>query len=88
MIQEICEGADFSSIVVTQVEGDRKVEAEELAAVFRKYTKAHVVARESVKDAFETALELKGDGMLFCAGSLYLIGDIKAIINSQTVHKH
>ena len=29
-----------------------------------------------------------GDGMLFCAGSLYLIGDIKAIINSQTVHKH
>lgn len=88
MIQEICEGADFASIVVTQVEGDRKVEAEELAEIFRKYTKAQVVARESVKDAFETAMELKGDGMLFCAGSLYLIGDIKAIISNQTVHKH
>lgn len=88
MIREICEGADFASIVVTQVEGDRKVEAEELAEIFRKYTKAQVVARENVKDAFETAMELKGDGMLFCAGSLYLIGDIKAIISSQTVHKH
>ena len=88
MIQEICEGADFSSIVVTQIEGDRQVAAEELAQVFRKYTKAPVIARDSVKEAFETAMEKKGDGMLFCAGSLYLIGDIKAIISSQTVHKH
>lgn len=88
MIREICEGADFASIVVTQIEGDRKVAAEELADVFRKYTKAQVVAKESVPDAFETAMALKGEGMLFCAGSLYLIGDIKAIINSQTVHKH
>lgn len=88
MIQEICEGADFSSIVVTQIEGDRQVAAEELAQVFRKYTKAPVIAKDSVKEAFETAMEKKGDGMLFCAGSLYLIGDIKAIISSQTVHKH
>lgn len=88
MIREICEGADFTSIVVTQIEGDRKVAAEELAEVFRKYTQAQVTAKETVREAFETALEQKGDGMLFCAGSLYLIGEIKAVISSQSVQKH
>ena len=88
MIQEICEEADFSSIVVTQIEGDRKVAAEELAQVFRKYTKAPVTAEASVEKAFQTALGQKGEGMLFCAGSLYLIGEIKAIISSQKVQKH
>ena len=88
MIQEICEEADFSSIVVTQIEGDRKVAAEELAQVFRKYTKAPVTAEASVEKAFQTALGQKGEGMLFCVGSLYLIGEIKAIISSQKVQKH
>lgn len=88
MIREICEGADFSSIVVTQIEGDRKVGAEALAEVFRKYTKVPVISKANVQEAFEKAQELRGDGMLFCAGSLYLIGEIKAIINSQKVQKH
>ena len=88
MIREICEGADFSSIVVTQIEGDRKVPAEELAEVFRRYTKAEVTAEASVEKAFRTALAQKGEGMLFCAGSLYLIGEIKAIISDRKVQKH
>lgn len=88
MIREICEGADFSSIVVTQIEGDRRVLAEDLARVFRKYTKAAVTAIPSVGEAFALALEQKGEGMLFCAGSLYLIGELKGIISSQKVQKH
>lgn len=80
MIQEICESVNATSIVVTQVGGARVVSAEQLADVFRKYTKAPVIAKESVEEAFDTALALKGDGMLFCAGSLYLVGEIKGIL--------
>ena len=88
MIREICQEADFASIVVTQIEGSRKVEAEELAEIFRKYTDAPVVAEPEIDRAFERALELRGDGMLFCAGSLYLVGEIKAVIGNSRVQHH
>ncbi|MCD7819095.1 MAG: bifunctional folylpolyglutamate synthase/dihydrofolate synthase [Lachnospiraceae bacterium] len=80
MIQEICENVQLSSVVVTQVGGARVVPAERLAEVFRRYTDAPVTARENVKEAFETALRQRGEGMLFCAGSLYLVGELKAIL--------
>ena len=88
MIREICQEAQFSSIVVTQIEGDRKVEAARLAEIFEKYTDAAVFARPKVGEALDLALEKRGDGMLFCAGSLYLVGEIKAIIGRQTVQQH
>ena len=80
MIRTICEGISPVSIVVTQVGGSRVVEAEELAEEFRNYTKAEVIARNDVAEAFETALARRGDSMLFCAGSLYLVGELKAIL--------
>jgi dihydrofolate synthase/folylpolyglutamate synthase len=82
MIRTICESAHFSHVTVTQVGGSRVVPAEELAGVFRKYTKAPVEYFPSVSDAFETALAARGDGMLFCAGSLYLVGELKAILRN------
>ena len=88
MIREICEGADFSSVVVTQIEGSRKVTAKELAEVFRSYTKAPVAESADVRDALELAMEQRQDGMLFCVGSLYLIGEIKAILDKQKVQQH
>ncbi len=80
MIQEICEGVRLSSVVVTQVGGSRVVPAGQLADVFRRYTDAPVTAKTDVREAFEAALQLRGDGMLFCAGSLYLVGELKAIL--------
>ena len=80
MIQTICESAKPESVVVTQIWGDRVVPAETLAGVFRKYTDAPVTAKADVEEAFKTALEQRGEGMLFCAGSLYLVGELKAIL--------
>ena len=38
-------------------------------------------ACEDVEEAFKKALAAKGeDGMLFCVGSLYLVGEIKTLI--------
>ena len=83
MIRTICENISFDSAVITEVESDRLVPAEELAEIFRKYTKQPVEAIASIPDAFETALEKKGDGILFCVGSLYLVGSLKSILRSK-----
>lgn len=83
MIKTICESVELSFVVVTQIEGARVVPADELAGVFRKYTTASVTAKADVGEAFETALAQKGESMLFCAGSLYLVGELKAIIKEK-----
>ena len=52
--------------------------------MFRKYTDAEIIVQPDVEQAFETALAKRGEGMLFCAGSLYLVGDIKAILKKKS----
>ena len=83
MIQTICESCKPVSVVVTQIDGARVVPAETLAEVFRKYTNAPVIAKADVEEAFDAALENKGDSMLFCAGSLYLVGELKGILQKR-----
>ena len=66
---------------MTQVGGYRKVPAEKLAEIFREKGCPTAEACEDVEEAFKKALEAKGeDGMLFCVGSLYLVGEIKTLI--------
>ena len=40
---------------------------------------------DDIAQAFQMARAAKGeDGMLFCVGSLYLVGEIKAILLKET----
>ena len=83
MIREICEDMRPEFVVVTQVGGARVVPAETLAEVFCRYTKVPVVAKADVGEAFAEALARRGDSMLFCVGSLYLVGELKKLITSE-----
>ena len=83
MIRTICESLDFESVVVTQIDSYRQVPSEELAQIFRKYTTRPVEEISSIDDAFDEAMKRKGDGMLFCVGSLYLVGSLKSLIRSR-----
>ena len=83
MIRTICENLELSGVVVTQIESDRLIPADELAQIVRKYTRQEVTAIASIPDALDAALEKKGDGILFCVGSLYLAGSLKNIIRSR-----
>lgn len=83
MIRTICEETDLAHIVVTEIAGDRNVPAGQLADIFRKYTEAPVEAFPVIREAFGRALEVKGDGVLFCAGSLYLVGELKSLLREQ-----
>lgn len=87
MIQEICEGANLASVVVTEIHNDRIVPAYELKQIFKRYTKAKVTAIPEISEAFDEAMREKGDGMLFCAGSLYLVGELKEILENRKHEK-
>ena len=80
MIGEICEGIHPSHVVATQIDGSRVVPAEVLAEDFRKAGCTDVCAEPEIGAAYEKALGKKGSGMLFCVGSLYLVGEIKTLL--------
>ena len=80
MIGEICEGIHPSHVVATQIDGSRVVPAEVLAEDFRKAGCTDVCAEPEIGAVYEKALGKKGSGMLFCVGSLYLAGELKAYL--------
>lgn len=79
MIRLICGRIMPDAVVTTQIQGERKILAEELADIFIAGGAKNVAAEPDVKRAFEKALELQQGGMVFCVGSLYLIGEIQAL---------
>ncbi len=83
MVHTICQTGCIQEVVVTEIHGSRIVPAGELAEVFRKYTDVPVTSVCDIKDAFELALKKKGDGLLFCVGSLYLVGEVKRVIEEN-----
>ncbi len=83
MIREIAAGIRPARVVVTEIPGYRRVPGEELEELFRKAGCREVICEKEPGPAFETARRLKGDGMLFCVGSLYLAGELKDWINTH-----
>lgn len=84
MIRTICGKIQFRHVVVTQVGGYRMVPAQELKGIFEKNGCTQVEAVEDIPEAFSRALQAKGEeGMLFCVGSLYLVGEIKDAIRRR-----
>ena len=77
MISSICEEIKPDKAVVTELAGRRCVPASRLAGIFRSHMEGEVTEEADIGQAFQTALRLKGDGVLFCVGSLYLAGEIK-----------
>lgn len=78
MIRTIAEGIRPERVVTTSIQGSRQVSAEKLAGLFEEAGVQEVFSVPSVGPAFDIACALKGEGMLFCVGSLYMAGEIKA----------
>ena len=81
MIEYLCENLDVKAYVVTQIEDERGVPAEELADVFRRYTDRPVYCKERLEDAVRTAMNERGKTReIYCLGSLYLVGMMKKLL--------
>jgi len=83
MIETICRELRLEHVIVTEVGGYRSVDVKEPAALFRQFGQCRVEACPDVEEAFVRALKVKGDGLLFCVGSLYLVGNIKSILRRK-----
>lgn len=78
MIQNLCEHVPAKGYVVTEIEDKRRVTAEELSAVFRRYTDRPVYCEKKLEDALTKAMDIRdGKSMVYCLGSLYLVGMVK-----------
>lgn len=84
MIGRIAREAKPDHVVATSIRGPRRVAAERLAGLFRQYGCADVTSEESIEKAFRIAYSKKEDGILFCAGSLYLAGDVRKLLTARS----
>lgn len=85
MIEEICESGAFDEYVVCTVDyAGRALDAGIIVDTFRKFTDLPVHRVDSVKGAVDLSLKLKGDdSRLLIAGSLYLVGEVKELVNCR-----
>lgn len=85
MIEILCQEISAKRYIITEIEDDRKVSAEELAQNFRQFTTKEVSICSDPASALIMALEKKGKSRIFCLGSLYLIGQMRRIIKEKEI---
>ena len=84
MIHALADNKLFSQIIAVPLQDARGLSLEHLKENFSFCHKAAVNYFETVEDGFSYALKRKGkEDMLFVAGSLYLVGHIKALLRRK-----
>lgn len=83
-IRQLSTEIDWGTIVLTQIEGPKVLAVEILEQEFKKHTNANLVCIKSIPEAFAAARDYGQDGILVCAGSLYLAGELKGITGGKT----
>ena len=83
MIRTIAREIRPERVITTRIAGSRQVSEETLAGLFMDAGVREVFSVPSPGPAFDIACSMKGDGLLFCVGSLYLAGEIRAWIEKQ-----
>lgn len=77
MARLLCEGISWAGIGVVHIDSSRSMDTEVLAEAFSQAYKGPVRAFETAGGALREMKKQAGDELLFCAGSLYLIGELK-----------
>lgn len=84
MIACLCRKVDAEYYLVTHISDKRAADTETLAETFRRYTKKPVVVKESPEEAWKYVLAEQRGRRIYCLGSLYLAGMIKAMIQEES----
>ena len=77
MVRELCRDVAYKCVTVTEAGERRKMDPEELAAAFRAAGQKTVRIWPDAQEAYLKAKKERGESVLFCVGSLYLIGEIQ-----------
>lgn len=76
----LCKNLDVDYYVVTGILNSRGAGVRELAEVFAGYTRQPVVALDSLTDAWDYVQAHQEGRSIYCLGSLYLVGMLKAMV--------
>lgn len=83
VIETLAREVDWEQVIVTKIPDPRGLEPEVLAEEFARYN-VHVHPIWDCKEAYRYALDRRDNGQnLFCAGSLYLIGELEKITGGK-----
>ena len=86
MISYLCGNLEASAYIVTEIDDRRKLPARELGQVFERYTDKRVIVKNELRDALETARDIRGEAEIYCLGSLYLAGMVKKLLAGGDEH--
>ncbi|MDD6332619.1 MAG: bifunctional folylpolyglutamate synthase/dihydrofolate synthase [Clostridium sp.] len=79
MISTLCKTLQYEKIIVTAIAGGRVTPPEQVAELFRRYTRTPVsVEPDNHKALIQARACVSEDCRAFCVGSLYLVGSLEA----------
>ena len=90
IIRIICESLDLEDVYVAELDTSRKTAANTVGSLFQNYRPAgeywDTYCFNNVKSAWNTAVKEREEGTLLAVvGSLYLVGEIKALCNTGII---
>ena len=83
MIHRVEQSGLFETYIIAGIADDRGLSGEQIVSCFKTTCKEDIYLCESVRVALDTARALKGEGVVYVAGSLYLAGEIKALLAEE-----
>lgn len=85
MVRILCEEIGWRSVILTEIEGGRRLAGSTMRDLFLRYKRkdTELLVYPDNREAFSRAREKKKDGILYCAGSLYLVGEIKKLLMKE-----
>lgn len=82
MIRMLCESGLFGRFFLTGLESERAVPVTELEKIFHLYSDRQITVYEKPEEAFSACIKEKTEeNTILAAGSLYLVGAVKRIID-------
>lgn len=84
MIYRVESSGLFESYIIAGIADNRGLSGEQIVSCFQKSRGEDIYLCGSVREAYMKALEVKGEGVLYVAGSLYLAGELKALLKEES----
>ena len=83
MAEAICREIPWRGIGIARMKNSRGLDTEKLAGIFRDFADCPVWEYEDAGTALHEMRKAAGEQLLFCAGSLYLIGELRECNSSD-----
>ena len=84
MAEKLVESGFFDRIALARIGDERALSEEKLGELFERFPGCAFVRYDNVEDAFYALLQEKEpEGRVYVTGSLYLVGEIKELLNND-----